>query len=121
MNREQRVQQFREAAGKGNIFQQADESVYRCLQEEYDEASEAIVEYLNAPSNETREHVAKELADLQYVVSQMALYLNINLEDAFSRVHESNMSKLVDGKPLFRQDGKILKGPNYLPPNMSGI
>jgi hypothetical protein len=36
--------------------------------------------------------------------------------EAFKRVHESNMSKLVDGKPLLREDGKILKGPNYRPP-----
>ena len=121
INREDRVEAFRRAAGKGNIYKQVDESVYRCLQEEYDEANEAIVEYLNSPTDETRQNVAKELADLQYVLSQMALYLNIDLEEAFSRVHESNMTKVVDGKILYRDDGKILKPATYRKPDMSGI
>lgn len=38
--------------------------------------------------------------------------------DAFEEVHKSNMSKLQNGKPIFREDGKILKGPDYLPPNL---
>lgn len=66
------------------------------------------------------EHIAKELADLAYVVYGAALTLGINLDEAIVRVHASNMSKLVDGKPVMRDDGKVLKGPNYLPPNMSG-
>jgi predicted HAD superfamily Cof-like phosphohydrolase len=42
------------------------------------------------------------------------------IEDIFDEVHRSNMSKLgPDGKPLYREDGKVLKGPNYSPPNVS--
>lgn len=63
----------------------------------------------------------KELADLQYVVSGMAVCFGIPFEEVFSRVHESNMSKLVDGKPLKRADGKFLKGPNYKNPDLTDL
>jgi predicted HAD superfamily Cof-like phosphohydrolase len=63
--------------------------------------------------------VLKELADLVYVCYQYAENLGWDLDEALSRVHESNMSKLnEDGNPLLRPDGKILKGPNYQPPNL---
>ena len=65
---------------------------------------------------ETKARMLKELTDLQYVLSGTAVSFNLPLEEAFSRVHESNMSKLVNGKSLKREDGKILKGPNYHPP-----
>lgn len=63
----------------------------------------------------------KELADIQYVLSGAAVTFGIDLNAAVQRVHESNMSKLVDGKPLLREDGKILKGPNYFEPNMKDL
>lgn len=63
----------------------------------------------------------KELADLQYVVSGMAVCFGIPFEEVFKRVHESNMSKLVDGKPLKREDGKFLKGPNYKKPDLTDL
>lgn len=63
--------------------------------------------------------VAKELADVLYVVYGTAVSLGINLDEAFSRVHESNMSKLgEDGRPLLREDGKVRKGPGYREPCM---
>jgi predicted HAD superfamily Cof-like phosphohydrolase len=63
--------------------------------------------------------VLKELADLVYVCYQYAENLGWDLDEALSRVHESNMSKLdEDGNPVLRPDGKILKGPNYQPPNL---
>ena len=120
-SREQRVKQFREAAGKMTILEEADESVIRCLQEEIDEMWEAVYEYLNSPTEEFRQPMVKELADVQYTLSQLAIYLNVNLEEAFTRVHESNMTKVVDGKILYREDGKILKPATYEAPNMSGI
>ena len=61
----------------------------------------------------------KEMADLQYVLSGLAVTFDLPLEVAFTRVHNSNMSKLdEDGKPVLRADGKILKGPNYEAPFM---
>ena len=64
----------------------------------------------------------KELADLVYVCYQYAENLGWDLDEALYRVHQSNMSKLgEDGKPIYRKDGKVLKGPNYQPPNLSDL
>lgn len=64
-----------------------------------------------------REHCLKELADLVYVCFQYAANMCWDLDEALDRVHKSNMSKLgEDGKPIYREDGKVLKGPNYKPP-----
>ena len=64
----------------------------------------------------------KELADLVYVCYQYAVNMGWDLDEALNRVHESNMSKLdEDGKPIYREDGKVLKGPNYAPPNLEDL
>ena len=64
----------------------------------------------------------KELADLVYVCYQMAASQEWDLDEAMRRVHASNMSKLgEDGKPIYREDGKVLKGPNYAPPNLKDL
>ena len=64
----------------------------------------------------------KELADLVYVCYQFAASQEWDLDEAMKRVHESNMSKLDEyGKPIYRPDGKILKGPNYAPPNLEDL
>jgi predicted HAD superfamily Cof-like phosphohydrolase len=68
------------------------------------------------------EHLAKELADLLYVVFGSADLLGIPLGKAFGEVHDSNMSKLgEDGKPILREDGKVLKGPDYRPADMTDV
>lgn len=71
------------------------------------------------PNPENKTKMFKELSDLQYVLSGMVVSFNIPLEAVFEKVHESNLSKLVDGKPLRREDGKILKGPHYFEPDLS--
>lgn len=81
------------------------------IREEAEETAEAV-------ESGDLEHMAKELADLAYVVYGAALTLGIDLDRAIAEVHWSNMSKLVDGKPVMRPDGKVLKGPNYRPPDM---
>ena len=64
----------------------------------------------------------KELADLVYVCFQYAENMEWDLEEALDRVHKSNMSKLrLDGKPIRRADGKVLKGPNYQPPELNDL
>ena len=64
----------------------------------------------------------KELCDLQYVLSGFAVTFGLPFDEAFKRVHESNMSKLgPDGKPIYREDGKVLKGPNYKKPDLSDL
>ena len=64
----------------------------------------------------------KELADLIYVCYQYAENMGWFLDEALNRVHLSNMSKLdAEGKPLYREDGKVLKGPNYKPPTLTDL
>ena len=64
----------------------------------------------------------KELADLVYVCYQYAENMGWFLDEALNRVHESNMSKLDEnGKPIYRDDGKVLKGPNYTPPTLTDL
>jgi len=64
----------------------------------------------------------KELADLVYVCFQYAENMEWDLEEAMCRIHESNLSKLgLDGKPIRREDGKVLKGPNYQPPQLDDL
>ena len=65
---------------------------------------------------------ADALADLIYVIYGMALETGIDLASVLAEVQRSNMSKLgTDGKPVYRQDGKVLKGPDYFPPNVEAV
>lgn len=69
-------------------------------------------------------NMLKELADVQISLSGTWLSLKPleRFEEAFKRVCESEMSKLgADGKPIFREDGKVLKGPNYFKPDLSDL
>lgn len=90
------------------------------IAEEYAELNEAFCELRKDISNkQAREHMLKELTDLLYVIHQMAAAFDWDICSAFNRVHASNMSKLDEnGKPIYREDGKILKGPNYFLPQL---
>lgn len=73
-------------------------------------------------TGEIRPNLIKEMADLQYVLSGLAVALGIDLDAATRLVHQSNLTKLgEDGKPIFRADGKVMKGPNYKAPDMTGL
>ena len=89
---------------------------------------EEAAEFLNAadecfadPENvDRRMELIKELSDLVFVCYQFAAAFNLDLDKAMTLVFESNMSKLDEqGKPIFRADGKVLKGPNYQPPDLA--
>lgn len=68
------------------------------------------------------EDTLKELADLVYVCFQYAENIGWDLDEALDRVHKSNMTKLgEDGQPIRREDGKVLKGPNYKPPTLTDL
>ena len=79
--------------------------------------------FMFKPGHNCQLECLKELADLVYVCYQYAENMNWFLDEALNRVHESNMSKLdEDGKPIYREkDGKVLKGPNYKPPDLSDL
>lgn len=77
-----------------------------------------------AADDGTRDTVetADALADLIYVIYGMALETGIDLAAVLAEVQRSNMSKLgADGKPVYREDGKVLKGPGYFPPNVEAV
>jgi len=78
--------------------------------------------FLFKHGNNVQQECLKELADLVYVCYQYAENMGWFLDEALNRVHLSNMSKLdEDGKPIYREDGKVLKGPNYKPPDLSDL
>ncbi|GAA4422421.1 hypothetical protein GCM10023169_16860 [Georgenia halophila] len=65
---------------------------------------------------------ADALGDLVYVVYGMALECGIPLDDVLAEIQASNLSKLgEDGKPIYREDGKVLKGPGYFPPDITRV
>jgi predicted HAD superfamily Cof-like phosphohydrolase len=66
--------------------------------------------------------IADAITDLLVVVCGAAIEYGIPLKQCFAEVHESNMSKLgKDGKPIYREDGKIMKGPNFKLPDLKSI
>ena len=66
--------------------------------------------------------IADALTDILYVVYGAGHAFGIDLDTCYSEVHRSNMSKLgEDGKPIYRADGKVMKGPNYFHPNLKDI
>ena len=91
------------------------------ITEEFKEFLEAEGQLYLTSSN-VRQNCLKELADLVYVCYQYAANMGWDLDEAMFRVHQSNMSKLdEEGKPIYREDGKVLKGPNYKPPNLEDL
>ena len=93
----------------------------RLIVEEFKEFLEAE-SFLYSTSPEAPQEALKELADLVYVCYQYAENMGWFLDEALDRVHKSNLSKLgEDGKPIYREDGKVLKGPNYEPPNLEDL
>jgi NTP pyrophosphatase (non-canonical NTP hydrolase) len=93
----------------------------RLIEEEYKEFVEAYEEWLESPTFVNRMHLLKELADLVFVCFQFAAAAGWDLCTALTRIFQSNMTKLVNGKPLRREDGKVLKGPNYKLPDLSDL
>lgn len=86
--------------------------------EEYTEVIEAF-DHADPCFPETQAAILKELADLVFVCYQAAENMGWDLDEAMQRVFDSNMSKLGNnGKPVRGEDGKVLKGPNYQPPNL---
>ncbi|OPZ78040.1 MAG: Phosphoribosyl-ATP pyrophosphohydrolase [Alphaproteobacteria bacterium ADurb.Bin438] len=128
---EEKVKEFQEKYGReidAPISYNLLEMRRRLISEEFKELDVELEKSLmelkgcGTINKETLEHMLKEMADLQYVLSGLAVTFGIKIEQAFERVHESNLSKLgVDGKPIIREDGKVLKGPNYHEPKLTDL
>jgi phosphoribosyl-ATP pyrophosphohydrolase len=83
---------------------------------------EELIEYFDACKDGNLTEIADALADQLYILLGTIVSHGMQevIEPIFNEVHRSNMSKLgADGKPIYREDGKILKGENYSPPNVS--
>lgn len=79
---------------------------------------EEFNEYLDAEKNNNLIGVADAIADMIYIACGTAASYGIPLDEIWEEVHNSNMAKLVDGKALKREDGKILKPKGWRPPNL---
>lgn len=87
-----------------------------------DAAMEVRGVYLNPDGEQNLVEIADALGDLEYVINGMALEAGIPLPDVVAEIHQSNMSKLgPDGKPIYREDGKILKGEGFKEPRLAEI
>lgn len=112
---------FRKAMGQP--IATTDERVHEF---QFDLITEEFHELQDAFEGEVEEDIStvdqlKELADLVFVCFQFAACRGWDLDTAMRRVFDSNMSKLVDGKPLLNTGGKVLKGPNYQPPHLDDL
>lgn len=81
-------------------------------------------EYLEAAKNKDLVEVADALGDMLYILCGTIIEhgLQNKIEEVFNEIHRSNMSKLDEnGKPIYREDGKVMKGNNYFKPNIAKI
>ena len=95
----------------------------KLIVEEAKEFLEAADQCFADPENDKRRsELLKELGDLVFVCYQFAATYNLDLDETMNRIYESNMSKLDEqGKPIYREDGKVLKGPNYQEPDLTHL
>jgi predicted HAD superfamily Cof-like phosphohydrolase len=88
---------------------------YELIREELDELAEGLV-------NKDIVEIADALTDILYVVYGAGAAFGIDLDACFDEVQRSNMSKLgANGKPIYREDGKILKGPDFFQPDLKKV
>lgn len=90
---------------------------YKLMREENEE-------YLEAAENGDMIEIADALGDMLYILCGTILSHGMQhvIEDVFDEIQRSNMSKLgEDGQPIYREDGKVMKGPNYFKPNLKKI
>ena len=118
------VHEFHEAFGLGinnkptaNIGKDRNLLRFNLMKEENEE-------YLEAANNNDLVEVADALGDMLYILCGTIIEhgMQHKIEEVFNEIQRSNMSKLgEDGKPIYREDGKVLKGPNYFKPNIEKI
>lgn len=90
----------------------------------YELMREENEEYFEAVQNHDLTEIADALGDMLYILCGTIIEhgLQHKIEEVFDEIQRSNMSKLgTDGKPIYREDGKVMKGPNYFKPDFSKI
>lgn len=102
---------------KADLGKEKNELRYRLMDEENEE-------YLEAANNNDLVEVADALGDMLYILCGTIIEhgLQYKIEEIFEEIQRSNMSKLGEnGEPIYREDGKVLKGPNYFKPDIKTI
>ena len=118
------VQEFHEAFGLGVEQRPVANLSVQKLKLRFDLMDEENKEYLEAAENDDLIEVADALGDMLYILCGTILEhgMQHKIEEVFNEIQRSNMSKLgADGKPIYREDGKVMKGPNYFKPNIESI
>ena len=102
---------------KAHLGMEKNQLRYKLMREENEE-------YLEAANNNDLVEVADALGDMLYILCGTIIEhgLQDKIEEVFEEIQRSNMSKLDEnGEPIYREDGKVLKGPNYFKPNIKDI
>ena len=118
------VSQFHKAFGLGKKESPAANLGIKKNLLRYELMREENEEYLEAANNDDLVEVADALGDMLYILCGTIIEhgMQHKIEEVFNEIQRSNMSKLgADGKPIYREDGKVLKGPNYFKPDIKQI
>ena len=124
INKLKAVQEFHESFGLGIQHKPIAKLEENKLKLRFDLMAEENEEYLEAAKNNDLVEVADALGDMLYILCGTILEhgMQYKIEEVFNEIQRSNMSKLgEDGNPIYREDGKVLKGPNYFKPNILKI
>ena len=119
----EKVKEFMEAFGQ-EVFTKPEFPDEKTMELRYELINEELHEFGDAmfDANGSIVNVADALSDLLYVVYGAGHAFGVDLDKCFAEVHRSNMSKLGgDDKPIYREDGKILKGANFSEPDLKGV
>jgi len=118
------VQEFHEAFGLEIQHQPTVALDEKVIDLRYNLMKEENEEYLEAAQAGDLVEVADALGDMLYILCGTIISHGFQdkIEAIFDEIQRSNMSKLgTDGKPIYREDGKVMKGPNYFKPNIAGL
>ena len=120
MKQIEQVKQFHEAF---NVPNASEPSLADDYQLRYDLFTEETEEYLEACKNGDLVEIADALGDQLYILCGTILRhgMQDKIVEVFNEIHRSNMSKLENGKPIYREDGKVLKGKDYFRPDIKSI
>ncbi len=119
MSNFERVKKFMETFGQ-EIKEKASFPNDKITSLRYDLIKEELDEFKEAIDKKDIKEVADALTDILYVTYGAGHAFGIDLDKCFEEVQNSNMSKLGnDGKPIYNENGKVMKGPNYFKPNLS--
>ena len=118
MSNFERVRKFMKIFGQ-EVKEKAEFPDKKITSLRYDLINEELEEFKQAIDKKDIKEVADALTDILYVTYGAGHAFGINLDKCFEEVQKSNMSKLGnDGKPIYNQKGKVMKGPNYFKPNL---